>query len=398
MRQVRWMVFLVAAAFAVTAMGGPVEPIRTVETGKNRQFVVNGKPFFPIMSWAQSASRYKRLAELGMNTHTSGKADAAAAKAAGCYAVTSFDAALVGNDAVLAWLHGDEPDMPQRDAATGTSKPRRSPEEIVAAYQRIKEADKTRPVGMTFTACFMQEDSRFDAATKARVYPEFVKGGDFIGFDIYPIYGSGYASHLDWVAKGVTQLLALGGPNPPLYAWIETSKGARWMTYEKQPDVLPIHTRAEVWMAVIRGATAIGYFTHAWRPAFTEFAPTQEMQDELKRLNGQLARLSGAILADPATAKVEMTLAGNLNCHVKATRHEGALYLFAQNIDLGEGAEKLRQFDPIKPRGGTGTITVEGLKAGTRIEVVDEGRSLTATAGKFTDEFAPLAEHVYVIR
>jgi hypothetical protein len=30
-----------------------------------------------------------------------------------------------------------------------------------------------------------------------------------------------------------------------------------------QPDVKPEHTRAGVWMAIIRGATAIA-FTHKW--------------------------------------------------------------------------------------------------------------------------------------
>ena len=53
------------------------------------------------------------------------------------------------------------------------------------------------------------------------------------------------------------------------------------MPYEKQPDVLPLYTRNEVWQAIINGATAIGYFTHAWRPEFKEFAPTPEMQKEL---------------------------------------------------------------------------------------------------------------------
>jgi len=383
-------------SIAAGAKGEPVEPIKTVEIGKYRELVVNGKPFFPIMSWAQSGRRYQMLAGLGFNTHAGDRADVEAAKAAGCYVVTSFDPSLTGNPQVLAWIHGDEPDMPQGRGAD--AKPRRSPEEIIAIYRQIKEADRTRPVFVTFTACFMKEDGRFPAEVKEKVYPEFVKGCDVAGFDIYPIYGSGYASHLDWVAKGVSQLRAIAGEGRPLYAWIETGKGSRWMTYEKQPDVLPVHTRAEVWMAIIRGATGIGYFTHAWRPSFTEFAPTPEMQAELKRLNTQIARLAPAILAQPADRKVQMTLSGGLNCHVKATTHDGALYLFAQNIDLGEGAENLKQFDPIHPRGGTATFTVEGLRAGTKIEVVDENRTITAGQGSFTDEFAPLTEHIYRIR
>ena len=49
-------------------------------------------------------------------------------------------------------------------------------------------------------------------------------------------------------------------------------------------------------------------------------------------------------------------------------------------------------------RAGTATISVEGLKAGATVEVVDEARRLTAQAGRFSDAFEPLAEHVYRIR
>ena len=122
------------------------------------------------------------------------------------------------------------------------------------------------------------------------------------------------------------------------------------------------------------------------------------MRAELKRLNGQLTRLAPAILAAGAKKKVTTQLAGNLPCQFKATEHEGSLYVFAQNTDLGEGHEKLRQGQQISPRAGRATITVEGLKAGDKVEVVDEDRTIAAEAGKFTDQFGPLAEHIYRIK
>ena len=39
-----------------------------------------------------------------------------------------------------------------------------------------------------------------------------------------------------------------------------------------------------------------------------------------------------------------------------------------------------------------------GLKAGEKIEVVDENRTIGAEAGQFGDDFGPLAEHVYRIK
>ena len=189
---------------------------------------------------------------------------------------------------------------------------------------------------------------------------------------------------LYWVADGVQQLRAYAGPKKPVFTCIETSKGSRWITYERQKDVKPEHTRAEVWMAIIRGATGIVYFTHAWFPSFKEFAPTPEMQNELKRLNEQITRLAPAILADPAKQQVSISLAGNLQADLMAKQHEGALYLFANNLDMAR-------------KSGVATIKVEGLKKGTKVEVIDEGREVVADDGSFADEFGPLAVHLYRI-
>lgn len=394
---------MATAAFAQQAL----EPIRSVTIGKNREFVVNGKPLLPIMSWAQAPKNFKMLRGVGVNTFCGNQSKVTAlmqceaAKEAGGYAVCGFSdkgQGAIGNPHLLAWLHGDEPDMPRKTEAGGF-QPKRSVQDVTAKYSEIKAADTSRPVFVTFTSQFMTEKTgKYDRAMQEKLYPAYMKACDVAGFDDYPIYGSGHANHLNYPAYGVMQLRKIAGPKRPIYAWIETHKGSKWMTYEKQPDVLPKHTRFEVWGVIIEGATAVGYFTHAWRPSFTEFAPTKDMQAELKRLNGQLTRLAPAILAPPARVEVGMTMSEKLECHRKGTMHDGSLYIFAQNQDLGQGAEKLKQFDPISPRGGTATFTVTGLKAGKRIEVVDENRSITATDGGFSDKFDPLAEHIYRIK
>ena len=101
---------------------------------------------------------------------------------------------------------------------------------------------------------------------------------------------------------------------------------------------------------------------------------------------------------------MEVSIAGGLACHLKATELDGSTCIFAQDIDLGADREKLSpgqaQRAPggdITPRGGKATIKVAGLKAGAKVEVVDENRIITADEGQFTDEFGPLQEHVYRI-
>jgi hypothetical protein len=513
-------------SLAVGAAGvEPLAPIRTVTVGANRELRVNGQPFLPIMAWLQSPTQYGRLRSVGINTFCGNWKTPAgemlqSARAAGGYGVYAFDAKAVGHSNLLAWLHGDEPDLPRkvydakvtcggnmkinrsnplekmfdgvwhswsvldpligaevtvelpkpvtvrrisvfvtiskglavakdvrlladgREILATTLKPakgeqafvlpkpatfrrltlrvtsatpgqhawgsigevkafdaagknvllspprnvpRMTPAELAKHFAAIKQADASRPVFVTFTSYFMKQFDKYDAAERGKLYAGWVKSCDVAGFDVYPIYGWNRPDWIDYVARGTAQLRRIAGPKRPLYAWIETCKGGKYIAYDRQKDVLPRHTRAEVWMALIQGATAIGYFTHAWKPTFTEFNCTAPMQRELKRLNEQMTRLAPAILAAPAAAKVSMSLSGPGACHVKATSHDEAVYVFAQSL--------VRQGEP-----RTAAFTIEGLKAGQPIEVVDENRKLKADEeGRFSDRFAPLQEHIYRI-
>jgi len=63
-----------------------------------------------------------------------------------------------------------------------------------------------------------------------------------------------------------------------------------------------------------------------------------------------------------------------------AKQHGGATYVFA-----------------VAMRDGRTTATFTGLSGRPSVEVLDEGRTLTAIDGVFRDEFAPWAVHVYRI-
>ncbi|NLF32220.1 MAG: hypothetical protein GX591_15195, partial [Planctomycetes bacterium] len=369
----------------------------------------NGEPFIPLMSWLQRSSRFSLLRSLNFNTFMGNQKtpleQAQAAAAAGGYCVvqsssTSDVNAAKSHTSILAWHHSDEPDLPEGSPAV----PRTSPATVASRYQWYRNLNINRPVFVTFTAHFMSQfRSKYTAAQQAELYPQYVAAADVVGFDIYPIYGWGRPNWLNYPASGTSQLVELAG-GKPVYAWIETSKGSRAMTYELQPDVLPVHTRFEVWGSLIQGATAIGYFTHAWEPSFTEFAPTPEMRDELFRLNGQITELTPAILAPPSDREIHLAMATAggtvLTSHFKATEYDGNLWIFAQITDLGHNAHLLRQFDPISPRAGRATITVDGLASGTPIHrIEDDGTTtvLTSANGYFQDDFAALAEHIYYL-
>lgn len=414
---------LVSLALAAALLGGcagkigDLEAIRRVEIGHNREFRVNGKPMIPLQVWLQDPVHFPKLKAAGINTCAGywwddekqlGQGEtrsigeyAAMVREAGFYFIPPYMPGqmddmrrLARSDFVLAWDHNDEPDLPKK--VTGPdgkqhSVPQDSLEETAEKYRRFKELDTTRPVIMGFTANFMKSETQhYDEAAKARIYPEYVKYCDGAAFDTYPIYGWNRPDWLYKVAEGVSELRAIAGPERFVGAAIETCKGSRWISLDKQLDVTPADTRAEVWMALIRGATMITYFTHSWRPEpYTQFACTDEMVAELGRLNRQVQRLAPALLADPASVAISMSLetadGDELDCHFKATELGGWVYIFAQNMDM-------------KRRGGKASFMVIGLKEATTVEVLDEERTLTAGSSRFADDFAPLAEHIYRFR
>jgi hypothetical protein len=149
-----------------------------------------------------------------------------------------------------------------------------------------------------------------------------------------------------------------------------------------QADVKPEHIRAEVWMSICRGATAIGYFTHIWKPQYAQFGVPEENRRALKQINEQITRLTPAILGHPSARAASIESSNGTKLDLLAPQSGNGLYLFAVNYD-----ERARK--------STATIRVAGLTTGTVVNVVDEGRTLKSQEGVFADTFAPLAVHIY---
>lgn len=262
-------------------------------------------------------------------------------------------------------------------------EPRAWPDKTLAEYQTIKAADSSRPVFMTLTGDFLPFFKHWDQKHYA-LYPEYIKAADVVGYDIYPIYGW---NKPEWIHLGheATELLVRMAAPRPVYAWIETSKGSQWTgPLEGQKEVTGEHIRAEVWMSICRGATAIGYFTHIWKPAYSQFGVPEANRQALRQINDQITRLTPAILGRPLEGSTSIESADKVKLDLMARRAGGNTYLFAVNYD-----ERMKAT--------TATIKLQGLAAGTRVAVVDEEREIAAGDGSFADNFAPLAVHIYRI-
>jgi hypothetical protein len=507
-----------------------LQPIESVTINQNRALLVNGEPFFPIIIWLQDPSNFPSAHLAGINTiagYWSGsggtkdvKEYIELVKKDAFYGIMSFNEGLKGNTALLAYIHGDEPDLPHltsdsevvpaenlrinsdaplwkifdgvphswsvldplegaqftvklkksvevkklaiwltiskglavakevsfivdgKEIVRATLKnekggqeitlkspvtlnelafkvistypgdniwgsiseiegfdsngdnvllspprnvPRQYPAQVQKEYENIKQADQTRPVFMTVTGYFLDIFNEWSQEQRIKLYPEYIKATDVIGYDIYPIYGWNKPEWLHLVHDGTKELRRLSG-DKPVYAWIETSKGGQWTgDLDKQKPVTPTHIKAEVWMAICRGATAIGYFTHIWKPEYKQFGVPPENVKAMKEINDQITRLSPVILSAQAGIDANIKLDGELSGDIMARQYDGSLYLFAVNYDS-------------KQKAGRAVIEAEGLKAGMHIEVVDENRTIEAENGKFTDDFGPLAVHIYKIK
>jgi len=260
--------------------------------------------------------------------------------------------------------------------------PRAMPAETAKKYAEVKAADPGRPVFLTLTGNFHPHFKKW-TEEQMGLYPQYIQAADVVGYDIYPIYGWNKPEWIHLVQEATDRLAKLAGTRP-VYAWIETSKGGQWTgALENQKEVTPLHIRAEVWMSLCRGATAIGYFTHVWKPSYSQFGVPEANCKALREINDQVTRLAPAILAAPAPgASIESP--GGVKLDLLARQSGQELHLFAVNYD-----ERLKE--------AAATIRVKGLAAGRKVVVVDENRDLTSIDGAFADTFAPLAVHIYRI-
>ncbi len=114
----KWLLALVLVLGIVSARGGELPPIERIETTPHGGFLVNGQPFFPLMSWLQGVERYPQLAELGFNVFMGNWQNrpppaemAEHGRKAGGYVLPHFDGTGIGHPYIFGWFDLDEPDL-----------------------------------------------------------------------------------------------------------------------------------------------------------------------------------------------------------------------------------------------------------------------------------------------
>jgi hypothetical protein len=327
---------------------------------------LNGKAFFPILSWAQCAADAPDNLAVGVTVFMGDSCGdtAALASAVGGRAYLVPSVALRGDQPIatlpriIGWHQPDEPDANGIDASTLAAPDPRS----------------GRLTFLTVTAHFARDQRWLTTQHPDAWWRAYVQRADVLGFDLYPL------SHLCRQPKlGIRAVfdeqrdlvrLAAGRPT---FQWIEAS--AIDGTCGANP-VSPEALRAEVFLALAGGANGIGYFTHSWADGtWVRFAVAEPVRAAMAATDAELQALAG-VLQGPDAAGVVSGRGGILVGARRAGRH---LLVVAVN----PGAASV-----------TGRLSFRGFAPGS-VVAWNEARAVRVAAGGFTDAFGPLQVHLY---
>ena len=348
---------------------------------------------FPVAVWLQNPANAPRYRQAGINLYVglwkgpTGE-QLAELKRHGLRVICAQNAVgLAHRDdtTIVGWMHGDEPDNAQSRRDGRGYDPPFPPARIVENYQRLKQADPSRPVllnlgqGVAWDGWY----GRGVRTNHPEDYPEYVKGCDIASFDIYPACHDhpDVAGKLWFVADGVARLGNWAGDERRIWNCIECTRISN-----PNAKATPQQVKAEVWMSIVRGSRGIIYFVHQFKPTFIEagLLADTEMLEGVTAVNRQITELA-PVLNSPTISDGVAVTSSNTAVPVESIvkREEGAMYVFAVGMRDGTTAARFR---------------VAGIPEAARAEVLGEDRAIEVRGGAFEDRFQPWDVHLYRIR
>lgn len=375
--------FLLLSAWAIGARG---------QEGRFSKGLPDEPDFFPIAVWLQDVKNAPKYRDIGVNLYvglwrgpTEAQLDTLDAAGIRLIAGQSRTAlAFKDRPTIVGWMHDDEPDNAQALKDGKGYGPPVSPEAIVARYREMREADPDRPVILNLGQG-VAWDGWFGRGTRTNHpedYPEYVKGCDIASFDIYPAChrNEAVAGNLWYVPHGVERLRSWAGPGRPVWCCIETTG-----IDNETSRATPAQIHSEVWMALIRGAKGFVYFAHQFKPRFVEagLLADEAVAREIAATNRRIHELAPVLNSPDAPDAAEVVSEDpSIPVASLVKRYEGDVYIFVASLRKGNANVRLRL--------STGSDA--------EVEVLDEGRTLQAPAGAWTDRFADYQVHLYRVR
>jgi hypothetical protein len=325
-----------------------IAPWTTATTTANALFL-DWQPFFPRMLWKDCSWDYPASLAAGINLFMggcgTGPAQLAELNGKAYSVLDAHQSAGVDGRGLVGWYQPDEADETKKPLAP------------------LPPSSTSRRVSfLTLTNHFFSAAAPLIGGNPS--YPKLIAPVDSIGFDLYPLQiwcRRAYQA----VFQAQRELVALAA-GKPTFQWIEAAPMNQCLG-RGDLDPTPQTVRAETWLAIAGGARGIGYFPNSW---------SASVNREITSIDRTITALGPALLAPetPVATSPGRVYAG-------ARSFDGARYVIAVNATA-----KTRQT----------TFTLPGL--GTTVGwVYGEGRTVPVRKGTFTDSFAPLAVHIYVV-
>jgi len=242
--------------------------------------------FFPIGLYDVPESALQEVAAAGFNLVVNGGKDARylrRAEAAGLRVIPYVSLDRMEADelrvrerqSVSAWYLFDEPDLNQL-----------APEEYHRLARQLRKANPTRPIYLTVCS--------------PRRYADFVESCDILAPNPYPIrHMEPDMNRLRVVGMMVDDARAVAG-HRPVWAILQ----AFWAEPIWPRNPTPEELRAMVFIALNHGADGIIYFS--WKSGDRAITEHAEPFQIIRRLNGQMRSLRGALLVKPSPGVINV--------------------------------------------------------------------------------------------
>lgn len=386
---------LVALAFGLFLLGSEIRAQdKSLPAGAApKSEVLDDPQFFPIAVWLQAPRNAAKYRDAGINLYVGlwqgpTEDQLTELKRHGMHVICSQNSvglAHKDDPAIVAWMHGDEPDNAQALRGGKGYGPPLLPDKIVADYRRIHEADPSRPVLLNLGqgVAFDQYIGRGVRRNHPEDYAEYIKGSDIVSFDIYPVVHDhkDVAGKLWFVADGVSRLRKWSNDQKRVWNCIECTHIGN-----AKLKATPQQVKAEVWMSLVRGSRGLIYFVHQFEPKFVEAAllADPEMLLAVTEINKQIQTLAPVLNSPTVTDGVKVSSSTpDVQVEAIVKNHDGASYVFAVGM-----------------RDGKTTAHVQLAKHSGKetAEVLGERRTVEVTDGAFDDDFAPWDVHLYRIQ
>jgi len=288
---------------------------------------INGQPFFPIITWAQSAAEVQNNVDIGINVFMGVDGNA-----------QELSNAITGRAYEVPGYGVSEPSGPQPEGTIGYHLPDEADGYGILPYELpiTRRVERTgRLIFQTLTVHYSSQQSKLEVLQRDgtmtviddAVYREYMNNADVLLTAVYPRAHTCNAPGLKDVSSiyYYQRELQKQAGTRPTGQWLEVNQ------IEGRCGSDPIssaQTRQEAFLAIAGRADALGYFTYGWPGGVVQhFDVRPEVAEGLANLSREIQELAPVLLS----RDLPFVSGPNDPIKIGGRRYKGNDYLIAVN-------------------------------------------------------------------